>query len=121
MSTGQTEAQVYPRVTRFQAILTATCARHDLSYLVEMGTGFCHQSSSSLHGDETRTSTFLLMKKRTTRCRLPLCTEHACSVQNVTQRWKETAIWIATTRPALPAMWLARDDYVALRNGLITE
>ena len=25
------------------------------------------------------------------------------------------------TRPALPAMWLARDDYVALRHGLITE
>src|SRR6266852_6406950 len=115
MSTGQTEAQVDPRVACFEAILTAMCARHDLSYLVEMSTGFCHQSFSSLHGDETRTSTafsweygklsdrestmasipvlasYFLKKERTTRCCFLLCAEHACSVKNVTRRWKETA------------------------------
>src|SRR5579863_359714 len=48
MSTGQTEPQVDPRVACFEAILAARCTRHDLSYLVEMGTRFCHQSFSSL-------------------------------------------------------------------------
>jgi hypothetical protein len=47
MATGETEAQVDPLVTDFQALLTATRPRRDLSYLVEMGTGWCHQSLSS--------------------------------------------------------------------------
>jgi len=48
MSTDQTEAQVDPAVTYFQAILAALCARCDISYLAEMRTMFCHQWFPSL-------------------------------------------------------------------------
>jgi hypothetical protein len=49
MSTGETEAQVYPTVTYFQAILAAACARYDIPYLVEMRTLFGHQPISFLN------------------------------------------------------------------------
>src|SRR2546426_8454607 len=42
MSTGETEAQMQPGVTRFQAILAPIGARRDLTYLVEMATALCH-------------------------------------------------------------------------------
>lgn len=47
MSTGETEAQVNPGITGFQAIFAAVCTGGDLSYLVEMRTLFFHQSFPS--------------------------------------------------------------------------
>jgi hypothetical protein len=38
VSTGEAEAQMYPGITRFQTILTATSVRRDLTYLAEMRT-----------------------------------------------------------------------------------
>jgi hypothetical protein len=49
MSTGETEAQMDPTVTYFQAILAASCAGGDIPYLVEMRTLFCHRSVSFLN------------------------------------------------------------------------
>jgi len=42
MSTGETEAQVHPGITRFQTVLTSIGARRDVTYLVEMATLLCH-------------------------------------------------------------------------------
>jgi hypothetical protein len=39
----ETEAQVYPCISGFQAVLAAVCAGGDLSYLVKMCT-LCSQS-----------------------------------------------------------------------------
>jgi hypothetical protein len=42
MSTDETDTQVHPGITHFQALLAAIGARCDLSYLVKMTTGLCH-------------------------------------------------------------------------------
>jgi hypothetical protein len=42
MSADETQAQVYPAITRFQAILAPSGARCDFTYLVEMATVLCH-------------------------------------------------------------------------------
>ncbi len=42
MSTGETEAQVHPGITRFQTVLTSIGARRNLAYLVEVATLLCH-------------------------------------------------------------------------------
>jgi hypothetical protein len=42
MSTGETEAQVHPGITRFQAFLASIGARRDVMYLVEVATVLCH-------------------------------------------------------------------------------
>jgi len=42
MPAFQTEAQVDPGITRFQAILASIGTRCDLTYLVKMTTLFCH-------------------------------------------------------------------------------
>ena len=42
MSTDETDAQMYPGVTHFQALLAAIGACCDLSYLVQMTTLLCH-------------------------------------------------------------------------------
>ena len=42
MPAFQTEAQVDPGITRFQAILASIDVRCDLTYLVKMTTLFCH-------------------------------------------------------------------------------
>ena len=43
MTTDETETQMHPGITYFQAILAAIGARCDLSYLVKMTTLFCHR------------------------------------------------------------------------------
>jgi len=48
MSTGETEAQMHPGITRFQAILAPIGARRDLTYLVEVATVLCHACLLSL-------------------------------------------------------------------------
>src|SRR5690242_1109019 len=47
MSTGQTEAEMDPALTCFEALFAPTCARSDFSYLIEMATGCFHQSFPS--------------------------------------------------------------------------
>ena len=42
MSTGETEAQVHPGITHFQAVLAPIGARRDVTYLVEVATLLCH-------------------------------------------------------------------------------
>ena len=42
MSTGETEAQVHPGITHFQAVLAPIGARRDVTYLVEVATWLCH-------------------------------------------------------------------------------
>ena len=42
MSTGETEAQVHPGITHFQAFLAPIGARRDVTYLVEVATLLCH-------------------------------------------------------------------------------
>src|SRR5712692_2690531 len=42
MSTGETEAQVHPGITDFQAVLAPIGARRDVTYLVEVATLLCH-------------------------------------------------------------------------------
>jgi hypothetical protein len=42
MSTGETEAQVYPRIPNSQAILTPIGARRDVLYLIKMRASLCH-------------------------------------------------------------------------------
>jgi hypothetical protein len=42
MSTGETEAQVYPAISHFQTVLTSIGARGDFLYLIKMRTSLCH-------------------------------------------------------------------------------
>jgi hypothetical protein len=42
MSTGETEAQVHPGITRFQAFLASIGARCDVLYLIKMRASLCH-------------------------------------------------------------------------------
>src|SRR5437870_9919695 len=42
MSTGETEAQVYPGISNFQTVLTSIGARCDFLYLIKMRTSLCH-------------------------------------------------------------------------------
>ncbi len=42
MSTGETEAQVYPGISNFQTVLTSIGARCDFLYLIKMCTSLCH-------------------------------------------------------------------------------
>ena len=42
MSTGETEAQVYPGISNFQTVLTSLSARCDFLYLIKMRTYLCH-------------------------------------------------------------------------------
>ena len=42
MSTGETEAQVYPGISNFQTVLTSFSTRCDFLYLIKMRTYFCH-------------------------------------------------------------------------------
>ena len=48
MSTAQTQAQVHPAITHFQAILAPSRAWRDVTYLVEMMTLLCHVFVPSL-------------------------------------------------------------------------
>jgi hypothetical protein len=48
MSTGETEAQVHPGITHFQAFLAPIGARRDVTYLVEVVTLLCHVFMLSL-------------------------------------------------------------------------
>jgi hypothetical protein len=42
MPTGETEAQVHPRISNFQTVLTAIGARGDVLDLIKMRTALCH-------------------------------------------------------------------------------
>ena len=57
MSTGETEAQVHPGITDFQAVLAPIGAWRDFTYLVEVATLLCHVCMFS----------FLIGRHRTTR------------------------------------------------------
>lgn len=60
MSTGETEAQVHPGITHFQAFLASIGAWRDLSYLIEMATVLCHVFVLSL----TKWFTYKLFGKK---------------------------------------------------------
>jgi hypothetical protein len=76
VSTGETETQVYPAISGFQAVLTAIGAWRDLAYLIEMRTAVSHVvflpttcvSDSLIHVCLTRSNSYT----SSVRCRLYL-------------------------------------------------
>ena len=75
MSTGETEAQVYPGISNFQTVLTSIGARCDVLYLIKMRTSLCHVlflPDACVHSGQL--SYFLLEMPATTFYGLNPCT-----------------------------------------------